>query len=116
MIYHKDFKMIKKLTNNVIEYIFERVRLKFKNISDEDLYSTIWKKVKGSSQNKLFEEIDNIEDYECQCELCTSQDDDIRFGVKERFSPNPQTPFSTARTIGRRIRRDRNETQLFDVN
>ena len=72
--------------------------------------------MKGSSQNKLFEEIDNIEDYECQCELCTSQDDDIRFGVKERFSPNPQTPFSTARTIGRRIRRDRNETQLFDVN
>ena len=62
MIYHKDLKMINKLTNNVIEYIFERVKLKFKNISDEDLYSTIWKKVKGSSQNKLFEEIDNIED------------------------------------------------------
>ena len=31
--------MINKLTNNVIEYIFERVRLKFKNVSDEDLYS-----------------------------------------------------------------------------
>ena len=52
----------------------------------------------------------------CQCELCTSQDDDIRFGVKERFSPNPKTPFLTARTIGRRILRNRNETQLFDVD
>ena len=73
--------MIKKYTENVIEHIFERVRLKFKNITDEELYSTIWKKVKGTSHHKLYEGIDNIDDFECQCELCKSQDDDNRFGV-----------------------------------
>ena len=119
MIYHKDLKMINKYTENVIEYIFERLKLKFPEITDEDLYSSIWKKVKGSSHLKLYEQIDNVDeydDYECQCELCTSQDEKPRFGVKEKFYPDPQTPFLTARNIGRRIRRDRNETQLFDVN
>ncbi len=69
-----------------------------------------------SGSDPLYEEIDNIDDFECQCDLCTSQDNELRGGVKDRFFPNPQTPFLTARTIGRRIRRDRNETQLFDVN
>lgn len=116
MIVYKDRKMIKKHTENVVEYIFENLRHRYNQFTDDELYRTIWRKVKVTSHNVLHEEIDNIDDFECQCDLCTSQDNELRGGVKDRFFPNPQTPFLTARTIGRRIRRDRNETQLFDVN
>ena len=72
---------------NVVEKLYESIQRKFqRELNPEHLYSIIWNKVK-ESRNRLNEH-NIIDGYECQCPVCRSQDTELIYGVKERFTPS----------------------------
>ena len=81
---------------NVVETLYESIQQKFqREVNPEKLYSIIWNKVK-KSKNKLNEH-NFIDGYDCQCPICKSQDTNLIYGVKERYSPSLETPYKTSR-------------------
>ena len=74
----------------IVDSIFKKVKPKFPDVSPEDVYGVIYKKVKKSNlKNMRFDKPDLREDF--------------IFNVKPRRHATENTPIITALGIGRRI-------------
>ena len=74
----------------IVDSIFKKVKPKFPDVSPEDVYGIIYKKVKKSNlKNMRFDKPDLREDF--------------IFNVKPRRHATENTPIITALGIGRRI-------------
>ena len=74
----------------IVDSIFKKVKPKFPDVSPEDVYGMIYKKVKKSNLKKMrFDKPDLREDF--------------IFNVKPRRHATEPTPITTALGIGRRI-------------
>lgn len=78
----------------IVDYIFDKVKLKFPETEPEDLYSIIYNKVKKHG----------IRDMEYK-DFMRNIKEDFIFNVKPRRHIQENTPIVTALGIGRRILR-----------
>ena len=76
----------------IVDYIFDKVKLRFPSAEPEDLYSIIYKKVKRHG----------IRDMEYK-DFMKNITEDFIFNVKPRRHATETTPIVTALGIGRRI-------------
>ena len=74
----------------IVDYIYNQVKPKFPNISPEDLYGVIYKKVKKSNLKSMKFDKQNIQE-------------DFVLNVKPKRHATEPTPIVTALGIGRRI-------------
>ena len=74
----------------IVDYIYNQVKPKFPNISPEDLYGVIYKKVKKSNLKSMKFDKQNIQE-------------DFVLNVKPKRCATENTPIITALGIGRRI-------------
>ena len=77
----------------IVDYIFDKVKVRFPDADTEDLYSLIYKAVKRKG----------IKDMEYP-DFMKNIKEDFIFNVKPRRSHQESTPIMTALGIGRRIK------------